>query len=196
MILYPNILDTSFTSSQGRDFWTSVLERVCIGQAPFGTRILGQHLIYKNESLYLPDTNGDMVRAFFEKYVGLQLQFVHFKSWRNIKKKVVKDNILQEFVNNYSNQYKLSYAQCNYLLALIQLFITLKKIIPDNILLETGVCPSNPSPHTFIKDIKGLSYNVETNTFYLDHEGLCHGNEMDCGDEDEEDELIAIATEE
>lgn len=126
-----------------------MLERVAIGDAPFGTHIYEDELRFRKHSLNLVTSSTEQVVTFFTDVVGLVLQYVYFDSWKDIKRKVIRDNLIQDFVLRVQQRFDLPRHESNRLFSMIHLYVTLKKIQPHEIVLETY-------PHTHIKTIHGL----------------------------------------
>lgn len=154
MIIYPNLLKHNNVSI----FWKTILERISIGDAPFGTKIIDNNLFYKKKCIPLKNCNYLEVVEFFKEDVGLRLNYIYFNSWKEIKRKVIKDNLIQDYVNRFQKENNLSVLQTNYLSSMIHLYITLKKFSCQDIILSID-------PYTHIKNIKGLHYDSNTNEF-------------------------------
>ncbi len=94
------------------------------------------------------------VLSFFEKVVGLQLQFVTYESWKEIKRKIIRDNLIQEFALRSQREHGLDAAETHRLISLIHLYVTIKKILPQEIQLAT-----HPTlHHMYIQAIDGLRF--------------------------------------
>jgi hypothetical protein len=177
MIIYPDLLKHSVqrkpASEAGKNvtlFWRLVLERISIGDPPFGTQIINHSLIYTRRSrsdssrkeIPLKTTTPSEIISFFEKFVGVQLEYVYFDSWKEIKRKVIKDNLIQDYVTRFQLEHNLTNQQTNYLSSLIHLYITLKRITPEDITLE--IVESNKQYRcTRIKSISGIYYSNQDN---------------------------------
>jgi hypothetical protein len=179
MILYPHLLQNNHVTP----FWKTILERVSIGEAPFGTRISNDHIIFKHTHLPLKNSTDEKIIEFFKYTVGLDLQYIYFSHWKDIKRKTIKDNLVQNFIYRFGQKHDLNVKQTDYLMSMIQLFITLKKITPNDILLETDFTQGE-YPHTYIKAINGLSYQNETIIFNPNHE-------YESDSDSSEDDLLA-----
>lgn len=174
MIQYPNLLKHNDVTL----FWKVLLERVSIGDAPFGTQILNHDLIYTNKrhkesnaELSLKTSSSPQVIQFFKDIVGLNLQYVYYDSWKEIKRKVIKDNLIQDYVCRFQKEYQLTTQQASYLSSMIHLYLTLKRITPSDIVLET-IRMANGYVCTQIKSINGIYYSTQDNTvkFSTEHE--------------------------
>lgn len=193
MILYPQLLKHNNVTL----FWKILLERVAIGDPPFGTHIVNHTLVYSKKTkveeqspIQLPLQTCSVSQAvhFFEHTIGLKLQYVYFDSWKEIKRKVIKDNLIQDYVSRFQREYSLNTSQTNYLSSMIHLYITLKQITPDDIILETINTPKLYLC-TRIKTIQGIYYCAQEQTvkFSPHHE--------ESGDSDEDEEDISSGTE-
>ena len=100
MIVYPNLLKHNNVSI----FWKTILERVSIGDAPFGTKIIDNNLFYKKKYIPLKNCNYLQVVEFFKEDVGLKLNYIYFNSWKEIKRKVIKDNLIQDYVIDFKKK--------------------------------------------------------------------------------------------
>lgn len=170
-------------SVNGKSFWGDIVKRICSGDAPFGTRIEEHQLIFKDSSLDLFTISVEDLIHFFETEVGLKLQFMYFASWKEIKKKVIKDNIIQDFVNRCKLDLNLTLDQSNFLFSLIHLYLTLKKIMPEDIVLKNGFKGSEYK-HTYIHEIRGL-HSSNGNIFFDSSSFSDVEDDADVADEDE-----------
>lgn len=167
MILYPDLLKHNHVTL----FWKIILERISIGDPPFGTQIINHALIYTRRSrsepirkeIPLKTTSPSEVISFFEQFVGVQLEYIYFDSWKDIKRKVIKDNLIQDYVSRFQIEYNLTTQQTNYMSSLIHLYITLKRITPDDITLEI-IEGKKQYRCTRIKSISGIYYSTQDNT--------------------------------
>ena len=154
MILYPNLLQPfvlEVPNPFATDFWRNVLERLAVGETPFGTSVMDNHLTFKKHSLDLCECSARDVIDFFTDTVGLSLEFVHFASWKEIKRKVIKDNLIQDYVMRSQQHYQLTTTDAQRLLSMIHLYLTIKRILPSEIHLETY-------PQMYIQAIDGISF--------------------------------------
>jgi hypothetical protein len=201
MILYPDLLKHNNPTL----FWRLILERISIGDSPFGTQIINHSLIYTRRSrsdltrkeIPLKHTTASEVISFFQQTVGIQLEYVYFNSWKDIKRKVIKDNLIQDYVIRFQREHQLSTQQTNYLSSLIHLYITLKRITPEDIKLE--IVESNKQyPCTRIKTISGIYYSNQDNTvkFSVKRETpLSTDDEEEYNSDEEEEEPFTIEEE-
>jgi hypothetical protein len=157
--LYPHLLKhVVHPNPYYTAFWKSVLERVSIGEAPFGTYRIQNRLVYRKTQLLLEEATPDEVMEFFATNVGLQLQYVHYATWKEIKRKVIKDNLIQDFVSRSQVQYELEAQEAQRLLSMIHLYLTIKRILPQEIQLETF-------PHMHIVSIEGVTFRPGKYTY-------------------------------
>ena len=155
MILYPHLIKQVELHSNpyATQFWRGVLERICIGDPPFGTALVSDTLVYKKQHLPLAQANAIDVMTFFQENVGLRLDFVQFATWKEIKRKVIKDNLIQDFVTRSQQQFELDAKESHRLLSTIHLYLTIKRILPHEIHVQTY-------PHMYIEQIDGISFRA------------------------------------
>jgi hypothetical protein len=159
MILYPHLLKNVVHSNPYyATFWKTVLERVSIGEAPFGTYRVQNRLVYRKTYIALEEATEDEVVDFFATQVGLRLQYVHYASWKEIKRKVIKDNLIQDFVSRSQVEYDLGAHEAQQVLSMIHLYLTIKRILPHEIHLETY-------PHMHIVSIEGITFRAGKYTY-------------------------------
>jgi hypothetical protein len=201
MILYPDLLKHNNQTL----FWRLILERISIGDSPFGTQIINHSLIYTRRSrsetirkeIPLKQTTPLELISFFKNTVGIQLEYVYFNSWKDIKRKVIKDNLIQDYVVRFQTEYNLTTQQTNYLSSLIHLYITLKRITPEDITLE--IVESNKQYKcTRIKSISGIYYSSQDQTVKFSTKRETPpstDDEEEYNSDDEEDEILTIEEE-
>lgn len=154
MIIYPNLLKNvsllkNYLDEREVCFWKKILERLSIKDAPFNTEIKNNYLYYNNKHISLLNSKDIDVIQFFMNVVGTKLIFVNYYSWKNIKKKTTKDDLIYSFVLEKKKQYNLDLKEHNKLLSFIHLNITLKLITNENIILKVD-------RHTYIENINNL----------------------------------------
>lgn len=191
MILYPNLLKYHVINNP---IWVSILERISIGDAPYGTHIHNDTLYYKQHNVSLIDATSNAIVTFFSEILGLVPKYTHFDSWKEIKRKVIKDNLIMEYVSRISKEYTLSTTQSKYLLSLIHLYITLKKITPNDINLYTSVTLDNSNVHTYIKSINGLLFDITDSETKIRFETSSNIDET--GTEEDEETILDDTQEE
>lgn len=154
MIIYPNLLKNvslleNYLDKREICFWKKILERLSICDTPFNTEIRNNRLYHKDNSISLTTSKESDIIQFFRDVIGMKLTFINYYSWKNIKKKSTKDDLIYSFVMCKKKQYNLSTKEHNILLSFIHLNITLKLITHENIILKVD-------GHTFIENINNL----------------------------------------
>ena len=157
MILYPNLLKQNHLKNI-QPFWINILERLSIGDCPFGTNISNGILKYKQNQLNLIDTTPCKIIEFYKDIVGLNIEYIYFKTWKDIKRKTIKDNLIQDFTKRKQSEWDLSQDQTNKLHSMIHLYLTLKFIHSDHIHLIVD-------KQTFIDHIQGFDFTHSNFTF-------------------------------
>lgn len=150
MILYPHLLKPLYLK-EIQPFWINILERLSIGDCPFGTSLRQNILVYKQDTLSIEDSTPQHIITFYTEIVGLNIQYVFFTSWKDIKRKTIKDNLIQDYIKRKQVEWDLSQEKTNQLSSCIHLFLTLKKIVPDDVCIK---CKTN----TYIQDINGIVF--------------------------------------
>ena len=154
MIIYSNLLKNvslleNYIDKREVCFWKKILERLSIKDAPFNTEIKNNNVYYNGRYISLLNSKDIDVIQFFMNVVGTKLIFVNYYSWKNIKKKTTKDDLIYSFVLEKRKQYNLDLKEHNKLLSFIHLNITLKLITNENIILKVD-------KHTYIENINNL----------------------------------------
>jgi hypothetical protein len=157
MILYPNLLKQNHLKNI-QPFWINILERLSIGDCPFGTNISNGILKYKQTQINLIDTTPCKIIEFYKDIVGLNIEYIYFKTWKDIKRKTIKDNLIQDFTKRKQSEWDLSQEQTNKLHSMIHLYLTLKFIHSDHIHLIVD-------KQTFIDYIQGFDFTYSNFTF-------------------------------
>lgn len=191
MLRYPHLLrqhaDQPLSNPYANQFWrTAIFERLCVGEAPFGTSLLADTLFFKKHELVLSQTTAEEVMEFFQQVVGLQLEFVQFSTWKEIKRKIIKDNLIQDFVTRSQEQFDLDAQEAHRLLSTVHLYQTIKRILPHEIHIQVY-------PHMYIEQIDGISFRGGKfiYTSLADRESMLSEG-IPSEDEDEEELLEAI----
>lgn len=166
MIIYPKLLRninviSEIVSSREVYFWKNIIERLSLKDAPFNTEIKENYLHDINRSdkkINLLDASIKDIINFYKNQVGINLVFVNYYSWKDIKKKSIKDDLIQIFCLKLQKKYNLTNNEQKILLSFIQLNITLKFITHENIIIKVD-------NNTYISDITNLhiSKNPELN---------------------------------
>ena len=154
-------------------FWKNVFEELSYGKCPYGTYISKDFLCcnYKNKefSYKIESKNPQQlytdIYTLFVKKLGLlshkdkiekRVNFNNIeleikecrKSWSNIRKKNIKDLLIENYVISMKKQFSLSLKQSQYLLSIIFIGMVFKVITVKDICYEDGI----------IKNINGISY--------------------------------------
>ena len=157
MILYPNLLKQNHIKNI-QPFWINILERLSIGDCPFGTNISNGVLKYKQNQINLVDTTPCKIIEFYKDVVGLHIEYIYFNSWKDIKRKSIKDNLIQDFIKRKQIEWNLSREKTNKLNSMIHLYLTLKFIQSEHIHLIVD-------KQTFIDHIQGFEFTPNNFTF-------------------------------
>lgn len=154
-------------------FWENIFEDLSYGKCPYGTYInkgflccnyKGKEFNYKLEKKNPEQLYKDTYNLLVKK-IGLQSQrdkiknktnFQNIeneikeyrKSWNTIRKKNIKDLLIEKYIIDMKHKYNLSIAQCRKLHSYINIAIILKSISSKDIDYKDGV----------ITDIKGISF--------------------------------------
>jgi hypothetical protein len=163
MIFYPKLLIninviSKIVSPREIYFWKNIIERLSLKDAPFNTEIKDDYLYPINYSstkwkkgnvISLTESNISDIIDFFKNCIGINLVFLNYYSWKDIKKKSIKDDLIQIFVLNKQKEYNLTMNEQKILLSFIQLNITLKFITHEHIILKVD-------NNTYISSITNL----------------------------------------
>lgn len=157
MIIYPKLLQninviSGLVSSREVYFWKNIIERLSLKDSPFNTEIKGDYLypIHNREKkINLSSTNIEEIIKFFKYQIGINLVFVNYYSWKDIKKKSIKDDLIQIFCLRKQKELNLTNTEQKILLSFIQLNITLKFITHENIIIKVD-------NNTYISEITNL----------------------------------------
>lgn len=156
-------------------FWKSVFEDLAYGKTVYGTYIVknficcsykGKEFSYKIEEEKEPRIIYEELYNLFNKKLGLcsqvdrkkkqetfqsiekHIKNIRTSNWSAIKKKGIKELIIENFVIDMKNKYNLTINQCKKLLAFISICIIFKVITSSDIQYENGK----------IENIKGISF--------------------------------------
>jgi len=160
-ILYPMFLEClKYTSDS---FWENVFEDLAYGKTPYGTYINRSFLCcnyknkefsYKIEKKYPEQLHNDVYNLLVKK-LGLmsirdklnkKINFNNIeeelklsrKNWNNIRKKNIKDMLIENFVINMKNKYSLNIKQSRKLISSIFIGMIFKVITVKDIEYENG----------------------------------------------------------
>ena len=155
-------------------YWETVFEELAYGKTPYGCYITKDFLScsYKEKEFsYKIDKNKDVSTLYEEVYsilsnkLGILSQKEKIKKrsdfniieknikesrkdWSKIRKKNVKDYLIENYVIDMKNKYNLTINQSKYLLSIIFIAIVFKVIVTKDILYNNGK----------IQDINGIDF--------------------------------------
>jgi hypothetical protein len=163
VIIYPIFLECcQYTEDI---YWKNIFEDLAYGKSPYGTYISKDFLCCKYKgrefsySLLEKDSKvlfDDIYQLFTNKLSILSNQEknkkrIDFnkiednmynnnkKTWSDIKKKNIKDLLIELYVIDSKNKYELTYSQSRYLLSIIFIAMIFKSITAKDIHYEKGV---------------------------------------------------------
>jgi hypothetical protein len=171
-VVYPIFIQSSLFSSDA--FWKNVFEDLAYCKCPYGTYISKDFFYCKypsKEFSYKIETKDpkvlyDDVYSLLVNKLGLLSHQDKFrkkadftsieediknsrKAWSNIRKKNIKDLLLEQYAIDMRNKYSLSIANTRQLLSLIFLGMSFKIITAKDIVYEDGK----------VKDIEGIRFS-------------------------------------
>jgi hypothetical protein len=164
-ILYPMFLECfQYTTDS---FWENVFEDLAYGKTPYGTYINKNFLCcnYKNKEFSYKIEKKDPEQLYNDVYnllakkLGLlsvrdklnkKIDFNNIeedlkntrKNWNNIRKKNIKDLLIENYVINMKNKYKLSVLQSRKLISTIFIGLIFKVFSVKDIKYDNGVIES------------------------------------------------------
>lgn len=170
-IIYPIFLECCDLIED--TFWKNVFEDLSYGKCPYGTYITKDFFCcnYKNKEFSYKIERKDPNQLYIDihellvKKLGLlshkdkikkKIDFTlledeikeNRKSWSNIRKKNIKDLLIENYVINMKNKFTLSIKQARNLLSIIFIGMVFKVISVKDIVYEDGE----------IKNINGISF--------------------------------------
>ena len=188
-IVYPIFLECcQYTTDI---FWENVFEDISYGKTPYGTYITKDFLCcnYKDKEFsYKIEKNKDTEQLYndifnlLSKKLGLlsqrdkikkKIDFYNIeeeikegrKNWSSIRKKNIKDLLIEKYVIDMKNKYSLSIKQAKYLLSIIFIAMVFKVITVKDIHYENGKISHIEGIEFKKKQVIVLRdiYNIETN---------------------------------
>lgn len=187
-ILYPVFLECLQFINDA--FWENIFEDLAYGKTPYGTYINKDFLCcnYKNKEFSYkiekkdPKTLYNDIYSLLGKKLGIlsirdktnrQIDFQNIenelkecrKNWSNIRKKNIKDLLIERYVLNMKNKYSLSYKQAQTLLSTIFIGLVFKVISVKDIKYSDGN----------ITEIEGISFSNKEFKF----EKNIYGNDIE-----------------
>lgn len=184
-IIYPIFLECCHYSDS--TFWKAVFEDMAYGKTPYGTYITkgffccnykDKEFSYKiSSTINVEDLYNDIVKLLVTKLGFLsktekenkRMNFYNLEEnikksnteWSNIRKKTVKELLIERYVIDMKKKHFLSISQIKYLLSLIFIAIIFKIITSNDIVYENGK----------IIDIQGISIshkniNIQRDLYY------------------------------
>jgi len=187
-ILYPVFLECLQFINDA--FWENIFEDLAYGKTPYGTYINKDFLCcnYKNKEFSYkiekkdPKTLYNDIYSLLGKKLGIlsirdktnrQIDFQNIenelkecrKNWANIRKKNIKDLLIERYVLNMKNKYSLSYKQAQTLLSTIFIGLVFKVISVKDIKYSDGN----------ITEIEGISFSNKEFKF----EKNIYGNDIE-----------------
>lgn len=160
-IIYPIFLECCQLAKD--TFWVNVFEDLAYGKTPYGTYINKDFLCcsYKNKEFSYKIERKDPQELYNDIYelltkklgilsrkekVKKRVDFHKTESrikefrqdWANIKKKNIKDLLVERYVIDMKNKYSLTIKQCKYLLSVLFIAIVFKVITSKDIEYSEG----------------------------------------------------------
>ena len=161
-IIYPIFLNCYNLSDD--IIWKKIFENLSYGITPPGIFIKKNFLYsnYNKNCIYKIDQNKNEELLFNEIYNLFKFKFCIFnqkdkiikqkdlqnpqqyfinkyKKWTDIKKKSIKDLLIEKYIINMKKKYNLSYKQAKYLLSYLFLALTFKMITSKDIEYKNGI---------------------------------------------------------
>lgn len=178
-IVYPFFLECIKHTSD--PYWKSIFEDLAYGLSPYSTYISRDTIIcnYKDKEFAYriqkkqSEVLFEEVSTLFKTKLKLlspteilsnknDLFFLHentiYNEWSSIKKKNIKETIVENFAIDMKNKHFLSAQQTKYLINVIFIALIFRVIIPSDISIERGT----------ITEIKGISFQNKSMTFDFD----------------------------
>lgn len=172
-IQYPQFLDAM---KYADDVWMAFFEDMAYGNFPFGVYVKDQAVLYcniKNKSFMFQfyDKDGQEIytslrEIFFSKFhihreentIDMRIQHIE---WSKIKKKSIKNILIEQFVIDKKKEFELSFNQVIKLLSNISLGLYFKLLSKNDICYDSDNC--------VITEIQGIDFKPKqiyfTNVF-------------------------------
>ena len=162
-IIFSQFLEASVYATD--PFWKTVFENLAYERCPYGIyfskgflccSFKSKEFVYKIEQQKDPQVLYTEVHELLHSKATINSTNDHYKlikcfeeiekdlkdiknsNWTSIKKKSIKDNIIENFIIEMKNKYSLSLSTCKELNSVIQLGLIFKSITPKDILYEDG----------------------------------------------------------
>jgi hypothetical protein len=172
-IIYPIFLKVSQLSDDM--FWSYLFEELAYGICPFGTYIDKDTIYCRFKNKYFNFNFSE--KSIEEIFQGLtyifnnklniysktdyiekrkdfnnDLLIVSNKEWKDIKKKNIKDILIEKFVISIKQKYNLNVSQTQKLLNMINIYFKFKIITNDDVIYDSNKCE--------IVSIKGMDFSM------------------------------------
>ncbi len=172
-IAHPIFIEVSRLSTDV--FWITLYENIAFGICPFGVAI-DQDSIYsrfkgKQFNYFFGDKTsleiGEQLTTIFKTKMGISskldylnrrddfkrvLNLSFYEEWSDIKKKNIRDILIENFVIDLKNKMKLTTLQMHRILNLIIIGFTFKVIINEDVKYDATKCA--------ITDIQGINFQT------------------------------------
>lgn len=150
-------------------YWKCIFEDLAYGRAPYGSNInkgfiysnyKGKEFSYKIEekdslliyeelrNIFTKKLNLQSIEDKSKNKIDIQEDNIISMDWNTIKKKNIKDYVIEDYVITMMKQFSLTLKQVKKLLSIINIGLTFKKIINEDIVFDKGK----------IREIKGISF--------------------------------------
>lgn len=161
-IIYPIFLEASQYTSD--EYWRYLIEELAYGNCPYGTYIDSEQytiisiLKHKTGQFYFSEHNGKelypLLYDFFHNTLGFhsyqeyiqhhqdlkQIHNVIYSSWSDIKKKTIKDLLIENYVIELKHRYSLTVHQMKMLLSNIIIWFQFKILSNKDVLYDSETC--------------------------------------------------------
>lgn len=202
-IIYPIFLECSqFITDK---FWENIFEDLAYGKSPYGTYISKGSLTckYKDKEFIYKIEKKDPKTLYTEVYILLtkklgllshqdklnkKIDFENIeneikegrKNWNSIRKKNIKDLLIENYVITMKNKYSLNIKQAKYLLSVIFIGMVFKIITVKDIVYKDGIINGisgvefKKKEIILNKDIYDIKYNI--NNIIIEDKNLISSN--------------------